>query len=900
MNFIIYLFLSLCYLAFKLKIEGFPIYLNGFLGFGIEWMLLFPLVLFIIQLKLDRLMTYLASNRLIKAIATQLHLLMAIAFAVLLQIQVSEQLQSYLMPKFKDQSLIPLILTPVGLLTILSFSLILLWGFSYFFNLKRLLVRPILRFSVQILLFILPIFIISYPAWQIFFSLYPIDHALYFLLFLGILKTVAIVISVFFKSADLRISFKIYLLIQIFLMIIIYLLLSDSAIRQFAKKESLLTRTCLKTIEKFFDRDQDGFSSLFAQDCNDQEASIHPMAIDLPSTSIHENCDPTPLQAFQDLAPIHLHKLQQIIDQQPADQALALPNILLISVDTLRADHMQIYGYPNPTTPFLNQIKDRFISFDQAYATSNATKYSLSSMLTGLPYRMIPFEIAGIKAKFSAQTPTIFKALQSLGYHTQAHLPNFFVHGFIKDISSHFDRIQGYGANSEIKTLNSNEMLKGTLKSIADLQTQTQTQPKPWSLWLHLADPHEPYVCDPALKTKMSCYDQEILKTDLLLSKLLSPNLLSNTIVIITSDHGEEFEEHGLRYHHYQLYQESIHVPLLIAMPNLYQSSIQAPKINFPFSLVNLFPLIIDLIMPQNQTNLLNTESDKAEYYVTDLKHFFDKVEKTTQKITRVNQSEKIENIEENQKLRSKIEQDINRFNHYDIFSEHFEAFNEPRNRKLSLINGDLKMIFDIKNQELFFFNLKKDPQEKQDLSNQNEKNILQFKGKMQNYLQRETETQILRLKSASVIKHDSKKAEQILSSLSPKPIQISEDLLLWGSKLTQLENEQDEPGSSQFFLKLYWQVQKSDLPDIWVELEWRNQSNNRTLSNPKKTRPLSGLYPTNLWEKDDLIEDTYYFKTKSTRQLEHVKDLAVRLKIFANTKNKNAKEETFDLPIFF
>ncbi len=879
-----YLLIIFFFASLKNQLSHQALSLDQILPFAFELMLLTPIIYIFkilqipsIQKKITPLITQTIPKYIPQAIT--------LAYAFLITQFFISMIDDRLQPLFKDQSLIPLILKP------LSLSLIFLLFFSIQALITALTFNRVL-WMLSVILLLIPWVYVSYPALEIFFSLYSMVGLW---IFVGFSMSIIIYESLIQSKIKTPIKKYLYPLV----LLLLFSQLQDQSFRQYAYKHALVLKILIDQCNRLTDQDKDGYGTFFGMDCDDQNPSIHPAEIDWPQTKVKEDCSTLsdeegskPENQIDDLLPMPEPKILQTLSQKQ-------PNILLISIDTLRSDHLQNYGYALKTTPFLAEMKDFYWQIESAYSPSNATKYSLSSMLTALPYRLIPFEHAGIKAKFSPQTDTMFKTLKTLGWHTQAHLPQFFTQGLIKDIQSHFDVLMGYGASDEIKTIDSDDMVARTKLAIQKQQEQEQA----WAFWLHLVDPHEPYIChDP--QSSMSCYDQEILKTDQLLRKIMTPALLENTIVIITADHGEEFDEHGDRFHHHQLFEESIKVPLLIFHPylSLYPSLFkdQSKVIHTSISLHNLYPLLMQMLSKApiteetylDQTQKLNMYSNtNTEQQVSNLQqaqnNHVKKMLNPGELLIAKNNKKSIEFQEFITHFNSRIFSELNK----DIFAEHFEGFDQPRNRKIALIEGDFKAIFDIKKQELFLFNLKKDPLEKQDVSKYFEKNILQIKYKMQNYLQRELDQQLQLVKKEKVKPVSITEQSHLTWQPYPKPKTIVDGIELMGAKLEKLENSQDEPGSSQYILRLYWhKTGTQPLADYMIELEWRNQSKHKLLFKTSKTRPVSGLYPTFLWQKDELIEDAYYFKTKTAKALESTRDLQVRLSIQKNQKPKEQK----------
>jgi len=291
-------------------------------------------------------------------------------------------------------------------------------------------------------------------------------------------------------------------------------------------------------------------------------------------------------------------------------------NVLLIIVDTLRADHLSIYGYDRPTDPNLAQIAKQGVVFDNTIAPSSWTLPSHASMLTGLlPHQ---HHVDGSASNMGFDYPTLAEAFHNQGYRTAAFSANTFLfnrrrafgRGFL-----HFEYdFQSWGSDfaqtyygSLIEKLLDHLRLKRDLMgrlSAADINRHAlrwiEADQKPFFVVINYYDVHDPYLppepyihrytdvknpggrvsdawswfehLTPAqVQAAMDAYDGAINYVDVELAALISDlkahHLTDNTLVVITSDHGESFNEHGFMNHGNALYRELIHVPLILWQP---------------------------------------------------------------------------------------------------------------------------------------------------------------------------------------------------------------------------------------------------------------------------------------------------------------------------------------------
>jgi arylsulfatase A-like enzyme len=260
-------------------------------------------------------------------------------------------------------------------------------------------------------------------------------------------------------------------------------------------------------------------------------------------------------------------------------------NVVLISIDTLRADHLGAYGYERPTTPRIDAFANRAVLFENAISQSAWTRPAHASMLTGL----YPSEhgIIGVVGRpaLPPSLPTLATVLKDNGYRTAA-----FTGG--ANLSSHF----GYDRGFAVYRSPGRRLEDGVSEAHAWLSGGTE----PFLLFLHGFDVHRPYraldadraalgVTGPRprgmqrlcrqgsarseLAPHIDEYDAAIRRADrsvgALLDMLEDLELADRTVVVLTSDHGEEFLEHGLCFHIRALYRETVHVPLVVSVPGL-------------------------------------------------------------------------------------------------------------------------------------------------------------------------------------------------------------------------------------------------------------------------------------------------------------------------------------------
>lgn len=271
------------------------------------------------------------------------------------------------------------------------------------------------------------------------------------------------------------------------------------------------------------------------------------------------------------------------------------PNLLLITMDTVRADHLGCYGYPSARTPALDKLAAGGVKFDRVFANVPLTLPSHGTMMTGL----YPPE-HGCRVNGSHGLPeeltTLAEVFKSHGYQTAA-----FVAAFVLDskfgLSQGFQTYDQYDVPTSSDIYDDNLMYRyrrGDKVAAAALTWLKKHSRTPFFCWVHFYDPHRPYYFPgPDLK---SAYDREITFMDRQIKRLIDylkrQKLLEKTVIIALGDHGEGLGEHGEDEHGLLLYNPTLRIPLIIARPG---PSPRKKKVEELVSTVDLFPTVLDL-----------------------------------------------------------------------------------------------------------------------------------------------------------------------------------------------------------------------------------------------------------------------------------------------------------------
>jgi arylsulfatase A-like enzyme len=310
------------------------------------------------------------------------------------------------------------------------------------------------------------------------------------------------------------------------------------------------------------------------------------------------------------------------------------PNVLLVVVDTLRADRLGAYGNDRGLTPFLDQLAKKGVVFRNAYAASSWTVPSVASIFTSRfpsQHRVTTFD-----SKLPAREVTLAEKLQDAGYDTG---------GFSANIR--LDRTLGYGQGfrrwvpdggwthvKEIK-VRGDRLRSDALAWLRPRAEKTPSSP-PRFLYLQYLEPHGPYDPPEPYRSRFghgapgvdvakanhlaltiafkdlradevdvleSLYDGEVASVDAQLRALFAAleerGFLDDAVVVVTADHGEEFKEHGFMTHGHDLYNETVRVPLIVLAPGVEGGRVIEDNV----SLVDVAPTILDLVgLPKQPT----------------------------------------------------------------------------------------------------------------------------------------------------------------------------------------------------------------------------------------------------------------------------------------------------------
>lgn len=274
------------------------------------------------------------------------------------------------------------------------------------------------------------------------------------------------------------------------------------------------------------------------------------------------------------------------------------PNLLIVTLDTARADRLGCYGYREGATPVMDALAASGVLFERAYVTAPLTLPSHATMFTGLYPAEHGLRTNG-KGRLNSEIPVLAELLAARGYQTAA-----FIASFVLDRKYGLDR--GFATFNDDLTLEdashgeSHLYRDGSLVVDSVLKWFSGRTDQPFFCWVHLYDPHFPYQAHSAEfdgRFDQSPYDGEIAYVDGQIKRLLeflkNRQLDGNTLIVVVGDHGEGLGEHEERQHGLMLYNTTLHVPFFLSFPGTIAAG---KRVSAPVSVADLTPTILDCL----------------------------------------------------------------------------------------------------------------------------------------------------------------------------------------------------------------------------------------------------------------------------------------------------------------
>src|SRR5215831_16967451 len=305
------------------------------------------------------------------------------------------------------------------------------------------------------------------------------------------------------------------------------------------------------------------------------------------------------------------------VAREPESEKVSRPGVFLITIDTLRADHVHCYGYERIRTPALDLLAEQGIRFTQAFTPSPITNSSHTSIMTGL----LPSShgVSDFGVPLAAKHPTLAELLTKEGYHTAAFIGAVILDS--KNLAPGLDR--GFEFYDNFPELTTTKPRWGRLERRG---MEVEQHAESWLnahpagahfVWVHFYDPHDPY--EPPLPYsevyKDRLYDGEIAYADSALGQFLAylkkQGWYEGAMIVIAGDHGEGLGEHHEDTHGIFLYDSTTHVPLIVKLPNEREAG---RTVEGQIRTTDIMPTILSLLGIAAPANL---DGDSVELFLT-------------------------------------------------------------------------------------------------------------------------------------------------------------------------------------------------------------------------------------------------------------------------------------------
>jgi arylsulfatase A-like enzyme len=358
---------------------------------------------------------------------------------------------------------------------------------------------------------------------------------------------------------------------------------ASNRVRSVVEQRSVMGRRIVRLLQSMSDRDGDRYTWAFGGgDCDDRNATVHPGAVDVEGDGIDQDC------FAGDGAPIIAPRGRGEFGRLPT--GLTRPNVLVVTIDALRRDHLGYSGYERPTSPNIDRFAETAVDFARVVPQSSRSLRSIPSMWTGNFASEIAYGPEYLWPSLQAENVLAGELLRDRAtYQTSAIMA-----------TEYFGRLEGFfqGFERVIQSPHYDPPREEAVDAaLPELDRLHQTG-SPWLLWVHLFNCHAPYLQDGVRSAygseQVDRYDTEIGFADQQFQRLVDRieelGLRERTVIILASDHGEGFGEHGEFGHASTLYEEELRSVLMMRVPG-----VAARRVETPVGLLDVAPTILNL-----------------------------------------------------------------------------------------------------------------------------------------------------------------------------------------------------------------------------------------------------------------------------------------------------------------
>ena len=337
------------------------------------------------------------------------------------------------------------------------------------------------------------------------------------------------------------------------------------------RKGGGLAPAIIGRLERWTDRDRDGAGSHFGGlDCDDGDAQRYPGATDTPGDGVDQDCDgrdqPLKEEVAQTEPTLELGQPNEPGRHAESKQLGATPHIVMVTLESLRADRMSLYGYAKETTPNLSRLAEKSLVFDQAFALASDPQRAVMPFFSGLSFSETPRDRREWPT-LKSEAETIAERLSASGYETRG-VSSFqwlskergYAQGFDEFVEAFRDEHPERGVTGPL-----------AVQSFRSMVEKLGAPSKPQYLWVHLFDAHEEWKRHDGLdfgRGNGGAYDSEVAFVDRLVGQIVdavdaSP-LAGKTLVVVHGTYGESLGERSKAGARHELTNEHVRVPLLM------------------------------------------------------------------------------------------------------------------------------------------------------------------------------------------------------------------------------------------------------------------------------------------------------------------------------------------------
>ncbi len=368
-------------------------------------------------------------------------------------------------------------------------------------------------------------------------------------------------------------------------------------------EQGLLGKPALGVLRALSDADGDGYAARFGGgDCNDRDAAIHPGAEDVPGDGVDQDCEDGDAKGAAPPAKKNGTPPGPAVPPRPAGTALFSGNLVLITIDALRADRTAAGGGKDELSPNIDALAARSVTFTRAHSHAPNTPRSFPATLLSRAPSLIRWQNPLLNyPPLEPGQRTFFDGLKAAGYTAVG----VFSHHYFKPergIHAAFAEWSNDGAKT-IADSNEDIASPRIVPRVIDRLGKLAQDKRRFVLWTHLFEPHSKYVEHAEYPVKIGGleglekkYDMEVRYVDQWVGKIVKAvadlGLAENTAIVVFADHGECFGEHNRKYFHGEhLYEEVLAVPLILHVPGV------APrKVDELVGLGDLGPTLLELV----------------------------------------------------------------------------------------------------------------------------------------------------------------------------------------------------------------------------------------------------------------------------------------------------------------